>query len=438
MKESTYLKPGVKRYLANYLAIALTMLGSFASYRLCFHFYGEDALEMYAVSRRMLSYGIAFVASGLGVSLCYHVAEDHSKDQHQGKLWLWAAGLPLLLLLMALLAFTVLFPGTVGLWLFGDEKRGYIALPLLALFISVAVQILVGYFFSGRMEIVKSSSLTAVCSGVIPIVSFFLFPGSLVSFFWGTGVLGLASSALFYFFYIRPDLENDSIDGGKLQDAMNLVLSYAATRVPGGFLIAVIINLPVSFATHASHELTAAAAIAIGVALVELVAAGVTPLSNIYLPQTAYLAARGKVHELMASSVRVFFFILVTSVAYAVALTLYTEEFLAVFLGSSKLGYAPYVKAVLPAAPFYAFFRCFRGFIDGVSRRALTTYNTLLSLGVFLIVLGASSQPSLAGAASTSLVYSIASLGLLTLAQTYWFLTRNSASDGIKLSEEQQ
>lgn len=421
MKESTYLKPGLRRYVANYLAIAITMLGSFASYRLCFHFYGESALELYAVSRRMLTYGIAFVASGLGASLCYHVAEDHAQGENRAKLSFLSAGLPLALLLLGVGAFTVLFPERVGHWLFGTGDHGNLALPLLSLMISISIQLVLDSFFSGRMQIVQSSGLSAVNSGVIPLMSFFLFPHSLVSFFWGTALLGTLSSIVFFVIFVSPTVE-ETVDYSRLSSRMMQIVSYAASRIPGGFLIAVILNLPVSFATHTSKELTAAAALSVGVALVGLVAAGVTPLANIYLPQTAYLAARGKVHELWSSSVRVFLLITVCTTLYVIGLTVFCQEFLTLILGSPKLGYAPFVVRVLPAAPFYAYFRCFRGFLDGVSRRPLTTYNTLISLGVFLIVQGAPGKASLAESASSGLVFAMAALGLLTLGQTFWYL----------------
>ncbi|MFA5505138.1 MAG: hypothetical protein WC314_13070 [Vulcanimicrobiota bacterium] len=432
MEDGIYKNPGRQRYLANYLAIAVTMIGSFCAYRFCFHFYGEEALALYAVSRRMLSYGIAFVASGLGVSLCYHVADDRASEQTRGRAWLIASFVPLSICVLLLVFLAWSIPDTIGAWLFGDAKWAFLVPPLTLLMVTIGVQILLAYYCTGRMEIVRSSLLTAVVSGVIPIVSFFLFPGSLSSFLWGTATLGLACCAVFYGAFIHPNLGKQPVTLKQAYKCTRDVVTYAAGRVPGGFLVVVILNLPVSFATHSSQDLTAAAAVSIGVALVELVATGVTPLSNIYLPQAAYLAARGRAHELWRSSLRVFCLVTAFSVSYVLGLAAFIDQFLALFLGSWQLGYAPYVVKILPAAPFYALFRCFRGLLDGVSRIPLTTLNTLLSLAFFGLVFVLSGGNSAVDKAALGLVMGMGCLGVLTTVQIYWYLRTPSESRAIE------
>jgi len=283
------------------------------------------------------------------------------------------------------------------------------------------VPALLAYFFIGRMEVTTASLVTGLCSAVIPVACLFLVE-SLAMFFVLKTVLSVSVCLLVLWHLVRTH-GYKGLWSSSLRDAEDKeFLVYASARVPGAFLVAAILSLPVTVASHTHPDLKNAAALSIAVALVSVVAAGVTPLSNIYLPQAAFLKAREQANSLRPWVVKVCWGIGVSAVLYVVVLGHFLEPFLQLLLGEDFLGSQAIIRAALPAAIPYVYFRCFQGLLDGAQAKPLTTYNALGSVLVLMACAWASWYWQVGEPAIVGLFGACTALGVLTLSQTFWLL----------------
>lgn len=412
-----YSRPGWKRYAWSYLSNFIVIVGSFAAYHVCSKSLGKNDLELFAVTKRVLAYGLAAVGSGWGTALAYHVARARSNEEHSERKYLYLFGRQVGAALLLLLLGAVAVPETISYLFFGKREFAYLVLPVTLEFCAVAAQVGLNSYLNGRMEIARSSLLTALCSGIFPVLSFYLFQGSLSAYFYGRAGLALFTCVAMFYQHSTSESEPPAAtaDGKEL-------FRYALSRLPGALAVVGILSLPVTVATHTSPDLERAAALSICVALVQIVATGVAPISNLYLPQTAYLQARDEIAKLKPWALRLIGLVGTGTLLYVATLDYLLEPFLDLLLGRDLEGYESTIRAALPAAIPYAFFRCFQGFIDGARRKPLTTVNAFVALLVFfLAVWGASNfrwgEPSIVG-----FVAGTTSLGVLSLGQTVWLL----------------
>lgn len=419
-----YTQPGWQRYAVNYGSTLILIVSSFLCYHMCSVNLGKEAFELYAVCRRVVMYGVAVVYNGWGIALTYFVAKARAESQEKGFGYLKATAAQTSLFLAFLLAAAVLAPGAVSLLFFGSAAYAGIILPLTLDFVALAFQSLVCQYFVGRMQIAHASVLTAIGTAIIPVLCLAFLRESLAHFFYLKAGLSLFVTVLFFARYIgyqSGGVELASADGREL-------FRYAASRVPGAFLVVAILSLPVTVATYYQPNLSKAAALSIAVALVSLVATGVSPISAVYLPQAAFLKARGQAERMGPWVLRVCLLIAACVIAYVMLMNRFLEPFMTLLLGRELTGFEGIIRAALPAALPYAYFRCFQGLLDGVHRKPLTTYNALASALVFLVACGLAWYGEVGEPSVVGLLCGTSVLGLLTVLQTL-HLTKATPED---------
>lgn len=423
--EDAYVKPGAKSYIWTYGANFMVVIASFLSYHFCSTLLGQEDFEVFAVAKRLTTCGAAIIATGWGVSLTYHVATDRSKNGNSSLAYLGLATRQVGLFLILLLVLVLVFPEHLALALLGNADYADHLRAIFYDFWATSAQCTLNCYFLGLMQAKFFSILTILCSAVFPLICFFVFRDDLVQYFYGRGTVTALATLLFYLGFVwrsRVKTRKEALPPGESAT----FFKYAAVRMPGSFLVAFILILPVSVATHASVDLERAAALSIGMALVSVVAAGVTPLSSLYLPQAAFLKSRGEAGKLKASVGKVIAAVVVSCLLYIGLLETFLEPFLTLLLGKELTGFESVIRLCLPAALPYAIFRCFYGFLDGAHEQPLVTYNALVSIGVFAIAGFLSWKSGIGDPSIVGFLAASTCLGLLALAQTFWVLGQSS------------
>ena len=422
--QEAYLKPRARSYVWSYLANLLVIGASFLSYRLSSHFMSEQDFAIFAISKRIAVCGAAIVATGWGVSLAYHVAQERSREggSNPHRFFILASK-QITLFLLLLLGLVLILPRQLSLLLLGDKAYGNYLIPLLYDFLATSAQGTLTYYFLGLMQIRLFSLVSIICSAFIPLLGFFLFGSELNQYFVGKASLTILVTLIFYLSFARSVGEAPG-NGGK--EEWGNLLSYAAVRMPGAFLVSLLLILPVTLSTHTSQALDRAAALSIGMALVGVVAAGVTPVSNLFLPRAAYLKSQGKAADLRGSVLKVCWIVALLSVLYIALLTAFLEPFMTLLLGKELTGFENIIREALPAALPYALFRCFYGLLDGACEKPLATYNALVSVLIFTLVSGfcwwtGKGDPSIVGFLASTFC-----LGGISVSQTFWVLRQPS------------
>ena len=384
--EDSYLRPGLGRYIANYGSNLLVVLTSFAALKLCLLLYGQEAFEVYAVSRRVLAVVIALVASGWGVSLSYHIASAYESEKSPSVDWLLVTLAQFCAIALPVSLGAFWFPEGCSFLCFGDSKFSYLTIPITMLCLANSLAVFAVNMFNGRMQILWASSILVCCQVVAPLLSFLIFPGSLANFFSSTALLTLFFCSILGWLSLRrqplPSVHSSFFS----RDKHLKILKYALPRLPGGFLVVALLNIPVTLATHFGESLSTAGAMSVGVSLVGLVAVGVTPISNVTLPQAAFLKARDRGHEMLPRVYKILFVLTLVVVVYILSLSYLMPFLLRHLLSKDLIGYGPTIISILPAALPYAYFRCFRGILDGAEVRALTTRNAIVSWLCFCVI----------------------------------------------------
>jgi O-antigen/teichoic acid export membrane protein len=424
-----YEKPGWQRYAWSYLANVLLVGTSFLSYHLCSKLFGKTDFELFVVAKRVMAYGLAVTGGGWSVSLAYHVAQARSLKKFSGSAYLSLAVQQVSLLCGCVMLATFVFPKELSFLLFGKTHYAYLTLPLGMEFLAISLQLSLTQFFLGNMQVDRSSVVTILCSTVFPLSAFFLFPHSLVPYLYGRSALTLATCLGLYFLLRRRDkVSPTSLSFGSKQGRE--YVRYALSRVPGTILAAAILGLPVTLAAYTNQNLEKAAALSIGVALINLVATGVTPLSALYLPQAAFMKARGAASRLRPWVVRICVLVGCSALVYVMLLNSFLEGFITLLLGRELTGFEAVIRASLPAAIPYAYFRCFQGFLDGAQRKPLATINASVSLAVFAGASWFSYTMKMGDPSVVGLVSAVSCLGVLTVLQTFWLLQPSQVQDG--------
>ena len=422
--QEAYLKPGARSYIWSYLANLMVIGASFLSYRLCAHFMSDQDFAIFAISKRIVICGAAIVATGWGVSLAYHVAQDRSPEgSSTPHRFLALASKQIGLFLLLLLTLVLILPTQISQLLLGDKAYRDYLIPILYDFLATSAQGTLTYYFLGLMQIRLFSLVTIICSAGIPLLSFLFFGSDLNHYFYGRATLTALVTLAFYLICARPVGKSP---GNEKEEEWTSLFRYAAVRMPGAFLVSLLLILPVTLSTHTSQALDRAAALSIGMALVGVVAAGVTPVSSLFLPQAAYLKSQGKAANLRSSVIKVCWIVVLSSLLYIVTLTAFLEPFMTLLLGKELTGFENVIREALPAALPYALFRCFYGVLDGACEKPLATYNALVSVLIFTLVSGfcwwtGKGDPSIVGFLASTFC-----LGAISVSQTFWVLRQPS------------
>ena len=216
-------------------------------YKLAAHFLGKTGFSEYAVARRTISLVYPIPLLGVAVALPRYVAHaiGGGNGTRRGRYFgaaLWCMG-------FGVLASTLLmnlFSGTFAYIFFAGRGYANLVLPLGILLIGLVLHTLVYSYLRGCLAMRRANLLQLVNFGVVPLVAFAIFNGSVRSVLATLGVLTtLVACVALAFTPIRQVAENVFPEAKEL-------LRYGVQRVPGDFVHMALFTLPVTFVAHFS------------------------------------------------------------------------------------------------------------------------------------------------------------------------------------------
>ena len=378
-----FVRPGRGRYLTNHAAAFITLVANILIYRLCAQGLGDQAFNEYAVGKRTLSYGLTFMTTGIGYTMSHHVASCSAGEEEGDGAYL-LTGTALMLASMApLFLLVALFPQQVAFLFFGNGARQELALPLaVALLGSSALNVCNSFLF-GKMEFTKSAWVIVLGGGLLPLAVVLLVETSAAAIFLWQGIGAVVIALISYFLFLRPLVAQRVSSRSVWRSAAGKFLAYGLPRVPGAFAVTALLALPVTLAAHQTEDLAVAGVLSLGGTILTLVGVAVDPFSRVLLPQSSALVAAGRGHELRKPILRFSAGMILVLTPFLVVVGLFIKPLIAAFLNPELASHAGIILWLLPACLPYAFFRCFRGIVDGAFKSALNTRFSLLSLAAF-------------------------------------------------------
>ena len=381
--EEKFTHPGRGSYLACHAAAFFALLANLVVYRICVQALGDEAFAEYAVGKRTLSYALTLMGTGLGVAISHHVAASGENSRDYDGNYLLGGTTLMLLFLSPIFLLAALLPDQLAYVFFGDASRGSLILPLaFALAGTSCINVCNSYLF-GKMEFVKAACLTVVGAGLLPLAVVLIVDSSAASIFLWQGVGAVLVSLVTYAVFLRPVTGHFRKGGREWIRHTKHLLSFGLPRVPGAFAVAAILSLPVTLLTHSSDDLAVAGVLALGGTLFTLIGAATDPISRILLPQVSALSAGGRQNELKPTLFKFALGLSLILVPVLVGVGLFIRPLISTFLTPQLATRADIILWLLPACLPYAYYRCFRGVVDGAFKRASNTWYSLASLAVF-------------------------------------------------------
>lgn len=381
--EEKFLRPGRTRYLANHAAAFIALAANILIYRLCAQGLGNQAFNEYAVGKRTLSYGTILITTGIGYTICHHVAAcAKSRDESDGA-YLLSGTVLMLGLLGPLVLLAALAPQPLAYVFFGETARSELVLPLAVALLGSALIELCIHFLFGKMEFTKSAGIIALSAGIVPLAVVLLIGTSAATIFLWQGALSVAIAVVSYFLVLRPLIAQPASGWSDSKQYLRKLIGYGAPRVPGAFAVTALLALPVTMAAHQTEDLAVAGILALGGTLLTLVSVAFDPFSRVFLPQASALVAAGKGAELRQPVLRFSLVIVLCLTPILLLVGPFVQPVLAAFLNPELATHARILLWLLPACLPYAFYRCFRGIIDGAYKSALLTRFSVISLAAF-------------------------------------------------------
>ena len=153
--------------------------------------------------------------------------------------------------LLIFFAASIVLPGQMAYLFFGDEKFGYLILPVSCMLTGLSMHTLVYGYYRGTFQMSKANITQLINLGIVPLVVFYLGQTP-VQILMITALLWISISAFFMFAQLTK-IRFDKTDSRK---AIKELLVFGLPRVPGDFLLLLFLNLPIIMVNHSYGVIT--------------------------------------------------------------------------------------------------------------------------------------------------------------------------------------
>ena len=386
------------------------LLSQVLAYKFAAHYLGEHGFALYAVARRTISLLVPIPLLGLSVGLPRFIGRSIRSNPDAVNGYYGAA-------LKYVAVSTFLFVALVN-WkaayfaytFFGNAQYATFALPLSAMIFGLAAHNIVYAYFRGYLAMRKANILQFVNLGVVPLLCFVAFRHSVVRLLLLMGVLWIlvASAGM----CLTPFRSIRTISSSQSKE----LLGYGLQRIPGDFLMAGLLALPVTFVAHGSG-LEKAGFLAFGISILSMIGALFTPIGLILLPKASLLLASQDHATLRRHVIRLAQTTLAVTAFLCLSIEAFSPVLIRLYLGKSFSEIVPIMRFIGLGAIPYGFYFALRGLVDAFHIRAVNTLNIAIAFSLFLLSSGLLVHQGSAFCMTFPLVLGLYILGALTIAE---------------------
>jgi O-antigen/teichoic acid export membrane protein len=412
----------LREYGGTFATEFTVLISQLLVYKLAAHFLGSTGFSEYAVARRTISLIYPVPLLGMAVALPRYIAHATGAGQAPrsaryfgAAVWCMGCGLLLCVLLMNL------FPGTFAYLFFAGRQYASLVLPLSILLTGLVLHALVYSYFRGKLEIGQANLLQIVNFGLVPLIAFLVFNGSVRAVLFSMAILTtIVACVTLTFTPLRHMAE------GVIPEAKEL-LRYGVQRIPGDFGHMALFALPVTFVAH-WRGVQEAGYVAFGISALNMIGAMFTPLGLILLPKASRMLAGGDHDELRKHVWQIAKITVLVSVSMTVLLEAFAGTLIDLYLGPNFSEAATVLRILVVAAVPYSLFAVLRNLVDAYHHNAVNALNLAIALFSFLAVSFAGKlflwpAPQIL----VAFVFSVILLALLTCTEAVNILTSRAA-----------
>jgi len=399
----------IREYLPTMATEFSVLITQIFVFKLAAYYLGKDGFSEYAVVRRAATFLVPLPLIGLAVGLPRYVAISRCDDQHGTESQYFGAALACVLVATVLCVCILNFATQpFSYLLFGDSKYERLIFPLSLMLFGLSLHSLVYSYFRGRLSMKSANVLQLVNYASIPVVVF-LFAGRHAEriLLW-LGICWTVVAAVALCLTPFPALVNFK------SKQLKQLLRYGIQRVPGDFILMALLSLPVIFVAHNSG-MTTAGFVALGISVLSMIGALVTPIGLILLPKASSLLAMGKKSELRTHVFHIAVLSLAASGTASIAIWMFAQLLIQLYLGPGFEQAAAILKIIAIGAVPYALFALLRNLIDAFHHDGVTALITAMSFVIFMLgVVVGHFHPAGGKEVLIALVVSLIFLGIAT------------------------
>lgn len=366
-------------YALTFITEIVGLLTSVFVYRLAMGNLGETGFSVFMLARRALSLVVPALLVGLGISVTRFVAMADAgyKNRSSHAYLVSALGIIAVGLTVFILSINAA-PRAFSYAFFGSASFDYLVPSLSLLLIGQMLFSVCYAYFRGRMDMGRAN-IFELCNGLAPLIAVVFWGDSVLSVIRSTGLITCVVAGAFLFNALSNAAHRFDVAAAHTKD----LLQYGIRRVPGDFAFIALFALPAVLTAHLVG-VREGGIVGFGLSIVTMMATPFSPLSKTILPMASRMFHSGQFARLKADLNRALWVCLVLVVSGTIAMELFLEFALKIYLGAIPDGMTGIVRILILAAPPFCLFVSFRGVIDAVYRKAINAQSCYIALAVFI------------------------------------------------------
>jgi O-antigen/teichoic acid export membrane protein len=367
-----------REYIPTLITELSILLSQLLVYKFAAYYLGHHGFALYAVARRTISLLVPLPLLGLSVGLPRYIGRCVRKEPNSANIY-YGASIRYVAIATLLCVVLINTKAAYFSYIFlGDREYATFALPLSLMLLGLAGHNIVYAYFRGHLEMRKANVLQFTNLGLVPLLCFLRFHNSAQQVLLTMGALWcLVAIAGMCFTPFRYVGKASHTQGKEL-------LRYGFQRIPGDFLMAGLLALPVTFVAHGSG-LQKAGFLAFGVSMLSMIGAVFTPIGLILLPKASSLLASDNHLALRQHVVRLAQITLIVTLFLCLLLEVLSPLLIRLYLGKSFSDIVPIIRLIALAAVPYGFYFTLRGLVDAFHVKAVNTFNIAIAFSLFLL-----------------------------------------------------
>ena len=348
---------------------------------------GARALSEYLLLRRVLSWMVSGTLLGLATGLPRYVAYAAGHREQEDAGYFLAASICMTAAAIATGVLMVLYRSTCAQWLFGNRQETGLVMALALLLFGYAIHRAVTGYYRGLLEMVRANVLELCNAALLPVlVVLALFRSQPIGMMmFVTGGLMAVIATLFAVPIMRRVCRRGELV--KLRRRCTELLKYSVPRVPGEFGLATLMTLGPMLAAH-YMQIAQVSPLLLGLNMLMVIGYAAGPLGVILLSKVSMMLGKNQHGEVQQRMRLLVAAIMEVAVFTCMQLVVFADVVVRAWVGPGFENQMCVIRLVLLAIPFYLFYVALRSTIDAATVKPLNTANVLISLAVYLVLIG--------------------------------------------------
>ena len=346
---------------------------------------GPEKFGAYSLARTVVKTIITFAILGMNVAIPRYLA-FHSNNPEKQKAYIFYGSGGVLVISLFFILVSVVFPNTVGLFLFGRAQSRFLLYGTLILMIAHTLHMLTYAFFRGKLRMKYANLFQVLNIGLIPLfVALIWARTDAPTVLWAMGIATIAVIALpFLWQFIGSAF---AINRSTSQE-MKEIYGYSLPRVPADIGLGLMFVCGPWLAARMG-DIREAGYFVVGQSVLNLISTILEAIGLVSLPYFARLSGSRERDALRAQVSVLIGFALHAGIFATVQLFIFADWITVLWCGPEYAPAIPLMRVILASAGAYALYVSVRGAIDADEVKAINTRNIWISLlfGVVVTVI---------------------------------------------------